>query len=268
MEKEFVEYFRLISNGKSCWEKEGCWFFRPENVVYGTLNLVDKNIAGEVNTKKGTFNRSIAQKKEILNFLLLVIHFLTLLFHLLIIQYLDQHLLLRLKRKMVTTSVFKIIYKVKISSELYENFPSIVNTIESLFDEFEYVDIINVSGDLNLLENEEILKDLNYEKDNFERDLNKDEINDLLINVQDEYKNIINNIFNNKIEEVHNIFYQKIEPKIIQEKQKIERNCEFLKNFYGDMYEDEISTWTNFADNLSKWKTTVKSFGLISSEIP
>ena len=34
------------------------------------------------------------------------------------------------------------------------------------------------------------------------------------------------------------------------------------------MYEDEISTWTNFADNLSKWKTTVKSFGLISTEIP
>ena len=33
------------------------------------------------------------------------------------------------------------------------------------------------------------------------------------------------------------------------------------------MYEDEISTWKNFADNLSKWKTTVKSFGLITSEI-
>ena len=88
--------------------------------------------------------------------------------------------------------------------------------------------------------------------------------------VADQTKITANNVItvNNKIEEVHNIFYQKIEPKIIQEKQKIERNCEFLKNFYGDMYEDEISTWTNFADNLSKWKTTVKSFGLISTETP
>ena len=68
LEKEFVEYFKLISTGKSCWPKDGCWVFRPENVVYGTLNLIDKNIAGEVSTKKGTFNRNIAQKKRDIEF--------------------------------------------------------------------------------------------------------------------------------------------------------------------------------------------------------
>ena len=98
---------------------------------------------------------------------------------------------------------------------MYNNFPSLVNTIESFFDELEYVEIFDVSSEINLLDNEEKLKDLNYEKENFERDLSKDEVDNLLINIQGDYADIIN-IFNNKTEEIKEIF-SKIEEKILNE---------------------------------------------------
>ena len=96
---------------------------------------------------------------------------------------------------------------------MYYNFPSLVNTIESFFDELEYVEIFDVSSEINFLDNEEKLKDLNYEKENFERDLSKDEVDNLLINIQGDYADIINNIFNNKTEEIKKIFSKKIEEK-------------------------------------------------------
>ena len=150
---------------------------------------------------------------------------------------------------------------------MYYNFPSLVNTIESFFDELEYVEIFDVSSEINLLDNEEKLKDLNYEKENFERDLSKDEVDNLLINIQGDYADIINNIFNNKTEEIKEIFSKKIEEKILNEKLKIEKNCKFLRDFFGNMYDDEIKTWTEFSKNLSKWQTTIKSFGLITTKI-
>ena len=51
---------------------------------------------------------------------------------------------------------------------------------------------------------------MNYEKENFERDLSKDEVDNLLINIQGDYADIINNIFNNKTEEIKEIFSKKL----------------------------------------------------------
>ncbi len=268
LEKEFVEYFKLISTGRSCWPNDGCWVFRPENVVYGTLNLIDKNIAGEVSTKKGTFNRNIAQKKRDIEFFT----FGNPLFDA-VVTSLDNPIFgstfaIKIKKENnEEICFFKIVYKVKIEDDLYYNFPSLVNTIESFFDELEYVEIFDVSSEINLLDNEEKLKDLNYEKENFERDLSKDEVDNLLINLQGDYADIINNIFKNKTEEIKKIFSKKIEEKILNEKLKIEKNCKFLRDFFGNIYDDEIKTWTEFSKNLSKWQTTIKSFGLITTKI-
>ena len=97
--------------------------------------------------------------------------------------------------------------------------------------------------------------------------MSKDEVDNLLINIQGDYADIINNIFNNKTEEIKKIFSKKIEEKILNEKLKIEKNCKFLRDFFGNMYDDEIKTWTEFSKNLSKWQTTIKSFGLITTKI-
>ena len=91
LEKEFVEYFKLISTGRS-YTKGWMLGFRPENVVYGTLNLIDKNIAGEVSTKKGTFNRNIAQKKRDIEFFTFGNPLFDAVVTSLDNQYLDQHL--------------------------------------------------------------------------------------------------------------------------------------------------------------------------------
>ena len=242
--------------------------FLDLKMLYGTLNLVDKNIAGEVSTKKGTFNRNIAQKKRDIEFFT----FGNPLFDA-VVTSLDNPIFgstfaIKIKKENnEEICFFKIVYKVKIEDDLYYNFPSLVNTIESFFDELEYVEIFDVSSEINLLDNEEKLKDLNYEKENFERDLSKDEVDNLLINIQGDYADIINNIFNNKTEEIKEIFSKKIEEKILNEKLKIEKNCKFLRDFFGNMYDDEIKTWTEFSKNLTKWQTTIKSFGLITTKI-
>ena len=54
--------------------------------------------------------------------------------------------------------------------------------------------------------------------------------------------------------------------KILNEKLKIEKTVNFLETF-GNMYDDEIKTWTEFSKNLTKWQTTIKSFGLITTKI-
>ena len=41
LENCFVDYFKLISSPKSCWQYKGDWHFRPDDVTYGILKIVD-----------------------------------------------------------------------------------------------------------------------------------------------------------------------------------------------------------------------------------
>ena len=68
VETSFVEYFKNLASPKSAWLhrhnqiKDGVWCFRPDDVLQGEIKIEDKNPAGELGKRIGTFRREIAQR--------------------------------------------------------------------------------------------------------------------------------------------------------------------------------------------------------------
>jgi ATP-dependent helicase HepA len=74
LESAFVDYFRMISAERSVIEvhdqafPSGIWKFKADNVRYGQLPNLHKNLEGTLDDYRGTFRREIAQQRPELNF--------------------------------------------------------------------------------------------------------------------------------------------------------------------------------------------------------
>ena len=66
LEAAFLDYFRALSDGKgvsrqmSADGSEVLWCLRPDDVRPGELTIVDKDAAGELGKRIGTFRRALA----------------------------------------------------------------------------------------------------------------------------------------------------------------------------------------------------------------
>ena len=69
LEAAFLDYFRALSDGKgvsrqmSADGSEVLWCLRPDDVRPGELTIVDKDAAGELGKRIGTFRRALAQQQ-------------------------------------------------------------------------------------------------------------------------------------------------------------------------------------------------------------
>lgn len=70
LETAFLDYFRMLSRGKgvskyqSADGHEGLWCLRPDNVSHGEITIIDKDAAGEIGKRVGTFRRALAQRQR------------------------------------------------------------------------------------------------------------------------------------------------------------------------------------------------------------
>jgi ATP-dependent helicase HepA len=74
LEEAFLDYFRALSGGKAVRAHNGSdgslglWSLRPGDIPHGELNIVDKDAAGELGKRVGTFQRAIAQQRRDIEF--------------------------------------------------------------------------------------------------------------------------------------------------------------------------------------------------------
>lgn len=74
LEEAFLEHFRALTKGKGVWPHlaadgtKGLWGMRPSDAAHGELNIVDKDAAGELGKRVGTFQRSLAQRHRDIEF--------------------------------------------------------------------------------------------------------------------------------------------------------------------------------------------------------
>lgn len=70
LELAFTNYFAALAGPKSVTRyrapdgSDGLWLFRPDQARHGELEIVDKDAAGELGKRVGTFSREIAQQKR------------------------------------------------------------------------------------------------------------------------------------------------------------------------------------------------------------
>jgi ATP-dependent helicase HepA len=74
LEGAFIEYLRALSGGrgvsrhKGAEGAEGVWTIRPDNIPHGEITIIDKDAAGELGKRVGTFRREIAQRQRNVEF--------------------------------------------------------------------------------------------------------------------------------------------------------------------------------------------------------
>lgn len=67
LETSFLDYFRALSGGKGVSRfrhgdgSEEVWTLRPDDIPHGEITIVDKDAAGELAKRVGTFRRTVAQ---------------------------------------------------------------------------------------------------------------------------------------------------------------------------------------------------------------
>jgi ATP-dependent helicase HepA len=70
LQDTFLSYFRALTGGKGVAAHKdangatGLWVLRPSDVAHGELNIVDKDAAGELGKRTGTFERATAQARR------------------------------------------------------------------------------------------------------------------------------------------------------------------------------------------------------------
>lgn len=74
LEKAFLGYFRALSGGKGVSRHkdaegiDGVWSIRPDHIRHGEITIVDKDAAGELGKRVGTFQRTVAQRQRDVEF--------------------------------------------------------------------------------------------------------------------------------------------------------------------------------------------------------
>jgi ATP-dependent helicase HepA len=74
LETAFLDYFRALSRGKGASRskraegQQGVWVIRPDDIPHGEIAIVDKDAAGELGKRTGTFQRATAQRQRDLDF--------------------------------------------------------------------------------------------------------------------------------------------------------------------------------------------------------
>jgi ATP-dependent helicase HepA len=75
LETAFLEYFRGLAGGKGVSKfkgthgSDGIWTLRPDEIRHGEISVVDRDAAGELGKRVGTFRRAIAQRQRDIEFL-------------------------------------------------------------------------------------------------------------------------------------------------------------------------------------------------------
>lgn len=68
LEGAFLDYFRALAGGKGVSRyrpndgSDGGWSIRPDDIPHGEITIVDKDAAGELGKRVGTFRRTVAQR--------------------------------------------------------------------------------------------------------------------------------------------------------------------------------------------------------------
>lgn len=74
LQTAFLSYFRALTGGKGVAAHKdadgptGLWVMRPSDVAHGELNIVEKDAAGELGKRTGTFLRATAQERRDVEF--------------------------------------------------------------------------------------------------------------------------------------------------------------------------------------------------------
>lgn len=74
LENAFLDYFRALTAGKGVWSHKlpdgtpGVWGLRPSDAPHGELEIVDRDAAGELGKRIGTFQRAVAQRHREVEF--------------------------------------------------------------------------------------------------------------------------------------------------------------------------------------------------------
>lgn len=74
LETAFMDYFRALADGKGvsrfkgAENNDGIWMMRPDEIRHGEINVVDRDAAGELGKRVGTFRRAIAQRQRDIEF--------------------------------------------------------------------------------------------------------------------------------------------------------------------------------------------------------
>lgn len=74
LETAFLDYFRALAGGKgvsrhkSADGADGIWTLRPDDIRHGEITIVDRDAAGELGKRVGTFRRALAQRQRDVEF--------------------------------------------------------------------------------------------------------------------------------------------------------------------------------------------------------
>lgn len=74
IETAFLDYFRALTGGKgvsrstSADGSDGIWTLRPDDIRHGEITIVDRDAAGELGKRVGTFRRALAQRQRDVEF--------------------------------------------------------------------------------------------------------------------------------------------------------------------------------------------------------
>lgn len=74
LEVAFLDYFRALAGGKGVSRhkgtdgSEGTWSLRPDDIRHGEITIIDRDAAGELGRRVGTFRRALAQRQRDLEF--------------------------------------------------------------------------------------------------------------------------------------------------------------------------------------------------------
>lgn len=70
LETAFLDYFRALAGGKGASRQktadgaDGLWCLRPDDIRHGEIAIVDRDAAGELGKRVGTFRRALAQHRR------------------------------------------------------------------------------------------------------------------------------------------------------------------------------------------------------------
>jgi ATP-dependent helicase HepA len=74
LEIAFLDYFRALAGGKGVSRykttdgSDGIWTLRPDDIRHGEITIVDRDAAGELGKRVGTFRRALAQRQRNVEF--------------------------------------------------------------------------------------------------------------------------------------------------------------------------------------------------------
>jgi len=271
----FVNYFKIISSeidsGKqSCWKYNDNWYFNPDDVKYGTLNIEEKDGEGKLYRREGTFNREHAQKNLNIEFFTYGNVFFDSICNSLKNSKYGRCFAINVSNTLgVNFFGLEIILRIDINKKLINDFPSLINLSDFLFknktelmfipfnkdDYFDYDKITEIRS-LILSESDKVSV----------KNFSNDETVSLIKTQQNNLEVCIENFQDKEIKNIKKKFEMHFEQDIKFEIERIESHCNFLKHQNNDFYNDEINNMNAYKNLLSEWDLEIDSIGILNIE--